>query len=347
VAWSKAVNAKGGIHGHPVEVIVKDDQAVAAKSLAAVKDLIENDHVVALVGNHESGLDSTWAKYADSKGVPVVGGVATGAAYSTDPNFFPIGNTNLTGSAAYSNAAKLFGKSSVSLVYCAEVPACKQADGLMSYFANALGLKHPAGLAISASSPSYAAQCQNLKDAGADAVFTATARATAESFIKQCATQGYKPLFIDSPQNWEASATTDPVWEGAALASDAPLWFGDGPGTADYLAAMKQYEPTAVLNSSGTAGWYSGKLFEAALDKAFDNGATGDVTSQTVYDGLYALGPNFDLDGIVAPVTYTKGKPAVQQVCAWYAQVKDGKLTAPHGYDRICLDGIKPPPASS
>jgi len=345
-AWAKYVNAQGGIHGHPVQVIVKDDQADAAKSVAMVKDLVENDHVVALVGNHESGLDAAWAKYIDSKNVPVVGGVATGATYNTDPNFFPIGNTGVNGDHAYANAAKLFGKTSFSEVYCAEFPACKQADKLSSYYTQQLGLRHPTGLGIAASATSYAAQCQQMKNDNTEAVFTASSLDVSERFIQQCKSQGYSPLYIDNPQNWKANATSNPVWEGAVLASDAPLWFGDGPGTAEYLAAMKQYAPDAILNASGTAGWISGLLFKAALDKAFDNGATGDVTSQTVYDGLYALGPNFDLGGMVTPVTYTKGKPMQQGLCAWYAQVSGGKLTAPKGYKPICLTGVKPFPLS-
>jgi branched-chain amino acid transport system substrate-binding protein len=343
VAWSKAVNAKGGINGHPIQVIVKDDQDNAALSVASVKELISVDHVVALVGNHESGLDATWASYADAQKVPVVGGVATGAAYSTDPNFFPIGSTGVSGSANYVLAAKDFGKTSYSLVYCAEFPACAQAEGLAVYYTKVLGVTNVPGLSISASATSYTAQCTKLKQAGAQAVFTASSLDVSARFVGECKTQGYTPLAIDNPQNWKDSATKDPVWEGAVLASDAPLWFGTGNGTAEYLAAMKQYEPSSILNASGTNGWYSGKLFEAILDAAFKAGATGDVTSQTVYDGLYALGPNFDLGGIVAPVTYTKGKPATQQICSWFAQVKNGALTAPKGYAPICDPSIKPP----
>jgi branched-chain amino acid transport system substrate-binding protein len=349
LAWSKDVDAKGGIHGHPVEVITKDDQSDPVKSVVAVKDLIENDHVVALVSNKESGVDGSWATYVDGKHVPVVGGDGTGIAYYTDPNFFPVGNTGVAGYSSYVKAALLNGKTSYSEVYCAEQPACKQAESLSAYFTKTMGIKGIAGLGISESSTSYVAQCEKLSQAGANAVFVATARVPAERFIQECRGQGYSPLFIDSPQNWEASATTNPVWNGAVLASDAPLWFGDGPGTAEYLAAMKKYEPSAVLNSNGTNGWYSAKVLEAAIDKAYDNGATGPVTSQTVYDGLYALGPNFDLGGIVAPVTYSKGKAAVQQLCGWYAQVKDGKLVAiaAAGYGRLCLNGVQPPSLAS
>jgi branched-chain amino acid transport system substrate-binding protein len=342
-AWASSVNANGGINGHPVQIIVEDDAGVAAKSVVAVKKLIQDDHVIALVGNHETGLESSWAKYADSEHIPVVGGDATGITYSTDPNFFPIGNTGVNGSVSYFYAAKLFGKTKVSTVYCAETPSCAQIVGLQTYWAKALGLVSAPAEGISATAANYTAQCTKLKQTGADSVFTATARVTAEGFIQTCRTQGYSPLFVDSPQNWQASATTNPAWQGAVLAADAPLWFGNGPGTADYVAAVNKYAPGSIENTAGTNGWYSGKLFQTALETAAKNGDTGPVTSQTVYDGLYALGPKFDLGGIVAPVTYAKGKPAVQELCQWYAQVVNKTLTTPKGAGRICEPTLTPP----
>jgi branched-chain amino acid transport system substrate-binding protein len=342
-AWASTVNASGGIDGHPVQIIVEDDAGSAAKSVVAVKTLIQSDHVVALVGNHETGLDASWAKYADSEHVPVVGGDATGIAYSTDPNFFPIGNTGVNGSIAYFYAAKLFGKTKVSTIYCAETPSCAQIVGLQTYWAKALGLTSAPAEGISATAANYTSQCTKLKQSNADSVFTATARVTAEAFIQTCRTQGYSPLFVDSPQNWQASATTSSVWQGAVLAADAPLWFGTGPGTAEYMAAVSKYAPGSIENATGTNGWYSGKLFQAALNAALKKGDTGPITSQTVYDGLYALGPNFDLGGIVAPVTYAQGKPAVQALCQWYAQVVNKTLTTPKGAGRICEPTLKPP----
>ena len=190
-----------------------------------------------------------------------------------------------------------------------------------------------AGQAISASATSYAAQCQKFKDEDAQAVFAASDLATAKRLVKQCAEQDYKPLWIDNPQNWKDSELTDPAWEGLVLSAPEPLWFGDGPGTAEFLAAMKKYQPKAILNNSTTAGWYTGKVFEDVLKKV-----SGEVTSQAIYDGLYALGPNYDLGGIIGPVTYTKGQPAKQGLCAWFAQVKDRALTTPFGPKRVCVE---------
>lgn len=76
-AWAQWTNDNGGINGHPVKVVVKDDQADPAKALAAVKSLVEQDKVIALVGSHEAGLEAVWEKYAAGKGIPVLGGSST------------------------------------------------------------------------------------------------------------------------------------------------------------------------------------------------------------------------------------------------------------------------------
>ena len=49
-AWAKWTNAHGGIAGHPVTVKTLDDKADPAQSQADLKQLVENDHVVAIVG---------------------------------------------------------------------------------------------------------------------------------------------------------------------------------------------------------------------------------------------------------------------------------------------------------
>ncbi len=49
----KWTNSHGGINGHPVDVVAEyaDDKADPAVGLAAVKDLVENQHVIAIVGS--------------------------------------------------------------------------------------------------------------------------------------------------------------------------------------------------------------------------------------------------------------------------------------------------------
>jgi len=77
-AWAKAVNAKGGLQGHPINLIVKDDGYNPTTSLAQVESMVTADHIVALIDN--SDVDTTWYKYVEQNKVPVIGGHIPGQA---------------------------------------------------------------------------------------------------------------------------------------------------------------------------------------------------------------------------------------------------------------------------
>lgn len=334
-AWAATTNAAGGINGHPVKVYVEDDGGVAAQALEAVKTLVEKDKVVAIVAQHESGLEQASASYLDAKKIPVIGGPGVGPVWTTDPNFFPISSTQPGVLNATVNGAKLQGASSFAYAYCAELPACAAGSHSSAPIAAKLGLGY-SGIPISGTATSYTSECLSLKSRKVQSVFLAVAAATALRVVADCKQNSYTPTFIDNPQNWSQDQLANAVWDGVLFAADAPLWFGDGPGTTAYLAAMKQYEPKTPLNSSGTAGWYAGQVFGKAATAAIKTGVT--PTSEEVYAGLYSLGAKFDLGGILPAITYSEGKPAVQQECGWYMEVKAGKETAPQGTTKVCTD---------
>jgi len=334
-AWASSVNATGGINGHPVDVIVKDDQASATNALAAVKELVGQDHVIAIVGQHESGLEATWASYVAAQHIPVIGGPAAAVTWLTNPDFFPTSSTALNTLTLTAYATLLAGQQKYGVVYCAEVPACAQAGTYSKGIATQLKMTYSGGLAVSASASNYTAQCLTLKNTGAQAVFTATDIDTTMRFIANCSQQGYKPIYIDNPQNWSSADTTNSVWQGSWLAADSASWLMNNSVMSAYQAAMAKYEPNAqTTDTSATAGWVAGEVFGAALAKS---GATGTPTSADVIKGLFALGPDFDLDGSIPPVTYAAGKPAVQKPCGWFMKVTGDKVTAPKGTGLVCV----------
>jgi len=333
-AWAAMTNAQGGINGHPINVIVKDDQGDATKAVAAVKELI-SQKVIAIVGPHESGLESSWQKLVDAAHIPVIGGNGTGAVWLSDPNFFPSAATAVNYLTSVTYTTVLAQKSKFAALYCAEAPACAQAGQVTQGAAGKLGLQYVGGLGISASAPNYTAQCATLRGKGAEVAFAATNIQTTVRLIGDCARQGYKPIWVDSPQNWDATQTKNSAWDGAWLASDSPLWVGDDPQMQAYVAAMKKYVPDSdYQNTASTASWTGAALFGAAIQKS---GATGLPTSADIYKGLYALGADFTLDGSIPPVTFTEGKPAVQKPCAWYGQVSGGQVTLPKGTNPVCV----------
>ena len=90
-AWADEVNATGGLSGHPVDLIVKDDATQPANSVTDAESLI-SDGVAVIFDS--TVLDSTWVKQVDAAKIPVVGGNFTTTMYYTDPNWYPTGQTN-------------------------------------------------------------------------------------------------------------------------------------------------------------------------------------------------------------------------------------------------------------
>lgn len=338
-AWVDYTNANGGINGHPVKLFTKDDAGSATKALAAVKELVEQDHVIAIVGQHESGLEASWEKYIDAAKIPVIGGIASSAAWLTDSNFYPSNLTPVNTLTMSVYATVLAKEASFGVVYCAEVPGCAQAATLTAGAAKELHITYAGGLSISASSSSYAAQCLQLKNKGAASVFTATSIDVSERLIANCTSQGFSPTWIDDTENWGASHTANSVWDGAWIYADGVGWLSQKPAMVAFRSAMAQYEPKADINTAAAStSWGAGELFKAAASSI---AASATPTAAAVITGLDGLGPNFTAGGTIPPVTFTAGAPAKQQPCASYFKVVDKKLTTPEGTEMVCL------PASS
>jgi branched-chain amino acid transport system substrate-binding protein len=71
------LNAKGGVLGRPIELVVEDDRSLAGESATAAKKLISRDRVVALVGECSSARTLEAASVAQASGVPLVTPAAT------------------------------------------------------------------------------------------------------------------------------------------------------------------------------------------------------------------------------------------------------------------------------
>ncbi len=73
------INKAGGILGRQVEIITYDDKGDQLEAVNAVKRLINEDHVVAIIGSNSSGRNMAVAPIAEAGHVPVI------ATYATNP----------------------------------------------------------------------------------------------------------------------------------------------------------------------------------------------------------------------------------------------------------------------
>ena len=71
------VNARGGVLGRPLEMVVEDNRSLAGESATAAKKLIARDRVVALVGECSSARTLEAAPVAQAAGIPLVSPAST------------------------------------------------------------------------------------------------------------------------------------------------------------------------------------------------------------------------------------------------------------------------------
>ena len=335
-AWVKHINDNGGLNGHPVTLVTKDDGGDPAKGIQSAKELVEKEKVVAIVGM-TSLTDQAWAKIVDDAKVPVVGGYGPELSFMTDPNFFASGSNSVVATFGMLQEAKKAGATKVGVLYCSESPVCGQINGIGTPFANLLGLGYESA-AIAATQPNYLAQCLKLKGDGVDTVFIAHNSSVGVRVGADCRKAGYEPRYINQLSAIASDTITSPDFAAGITMSTSNAVYSDEnlPGAKEFIDAAEAYQSgitdDPAFNQNAFFAWGGGKLFEAAA-KAVDLAPTS--TPADVYKGLYML-KDETLGGTAPPLTFTDGKPAFP-TCYFAAEAKDGEVAPLYDNNAVCL----------
>ncbi len=330
-AWVDTVNASGGVKGHQIKLIVEDDQGDATTSQAEIRQLVQVDHVLAVVSPEAAGTESGWASYVQQQHVAVVGGENDTSVWFTNPSFFPSSSTVLTSLEMQVYAVKAAGKSTFGAVYCAEAAVCKQVIPAMQGYGKAFGLDMSTSAAIAVAAPSYTAQCLAAKQAGAQALIIDASYPAGSRFVPACAQQGYSPVYVIPSGAFDERYLQVSQVNGAYVPTTNALWFSSTPAVDQFKQAMAKYEPSAGVDANSISGWTGGVLFGAAAANL-----PAKPTAADVFTALYSLPKNDTLNGLSPPLSFHVGAPASQVTCFFLAQIENGKLTAPKGTAPIC-----------
>ena len=123
-AWAQWVNGNGGINGHKVNLINKDDSFNPGTSLTEVKTMVQEDHAIAIVDG--SDVDASWADYVKQENVPVIGAESSSEPFFTNSDFYAEGQTEDQLFASIVGAAKKVKAKNMALFYCAEAATCQE-----------------------------------------------------------------------------------------------------------------------------------------------------------------------------------------------------------------------------
>jgi branched-chain amino acid transport system substrate-binding protein len=335
-AWEQHVNESGGVNGHPVELTVIDDGADPAKALQGAKELVEQDGVVAIVGN-TTLADAAVAPYFDEQGIPVIGGTSPTATFLTDPNWFASAGNLLALTYGTLDVAKKAGKTNLGVMYCAESPVCAQLVPLAQGIGQMVGIDITP-LKISATAPNYTAPCLQMKDSGVDALYIADNGDVIQRVLASCAQQNYDPLPVGQATTATKGYLEDPNLDGSASAGTSANPYDDSlPVVAEEREALDSYQDgftdsDEFTYDSAVFPWTGGLLFEAAA-KAGNLGP--DSKPEDVKNAMYKL-KNETLEGYSGPLVFTPGKPTT--TACWFTEsIEGGTLASENDNKPTCL----------
>ena len=336
--WANDVNARGGLACHPVRVVSKDDGGSPANASSGASDLIKNQHAIALVGSMVATTVQGLKSAIDASGtVAQVGGDSADPIWYSDPLFRVQGgafNPSLLGMA---HLAALAGKPKIGLLYCIEANICSQSGPILQKGAPSVGAQIVYSASVSITQPSFTAQCQAAKNAGAQALILGLDSSGVQRAARDCIGLDYHPLLVTTATALNGpSIASDPNLQGMEVTSRVAPWMNsDTPGGAAFQAAVQRYAPTLAVDEAGIEAWSSAKLLEAAVN-ALGASARGDLTPAMVVQGL-GMVKNETLQGLSpAPMSFTAGQTSPTVPC-YYVEVLTNKAwSAPQGSKPIC-----------
>jgi branched-chain amino acid transport system substrate-binding protein len=326
VAWVDSVNASGGINGHKVKLILDDSGASSTADVTDAHQLIQSDHVVAILDNDSA--DVGWLSYAASQHVPVIAGLAN-VAPMTSPYAFPTAISPVALAYLILKGAKQYG-GSMGFAYCAETPDCAGLNPLFTAFSPSVGEKVPVTLKLSSTLPDYTSACQAWASAGVTSVFLAMDGPVVQKIVDTCHQQGLKAHNVFLAANAAPYWKTDPaVTNGSLGVDEVPLDTNTSvPGVAKYRAALRKYDPSIIGtvndNSYGLDSWATGAMFQIAAAKV-----KGSLSTSSIYRALGTI-KNETLGGITGPLTYAPGQDHSNNDCGFFWEAKGGKYIEPN-----------------
>jgi branched-chain amino acid transport system substrate-binding protein len=322
-AWASWENAHGGIDGHKVDVIVKDDGYNPGTALSDATQLVSSDHVVAIFDN--SDVDTSWASYIQQQKVPGIGGLDTAAGY-TNPDFFPPGGTYQYETTVGVQITKAAGVKKEADLYCVEVAICAQSSAQLKTSLAKAGLQLVYSAGIGFAAPNYTAQCLAAKQSGATAMTVADASAIVAKVASECAAQGYTPTQFSADGSVSISWLTTPGMEGNIDSEPDVPWFVHDAATKTFYAALDKYAPSVATSPNfgeiALSTWAAGIELQDAV-QAGNVGAT--PTAAEITDGLYHLPAGTTLGGLSPPIHFVKGQIA-SSPCDYTMGIKNQKF---------------------
>jgi branched-chain amino acid transport system substrate-binding protein len=320
-------------------LVFEDDASVPGNSITDIQTLI-SDHVVAIADM--SDFDETWASTIQAAHIPIVGVFPDNVPMYTNPDFYPIGQTNDSITYALAATAKAAGATNLGVMYCAEAVVCQQDVAPIKAAGQPLGVPVAYNAEVSATAPNYTAQCVAAQQQHVSAVIILDASSVDSRIGADCARQGYFPIYLIegigfSDIQLSAPGIKNNLW---GEYPNLPFW-ANTPAVSTMNAAIDKYYPalrgnTTLYTTLVSDSWVSGLVLAQAI-QAGGLGPNDTPSAAEVTTGLETL-KGYTVDGLAPPLTYAAGKD--HPVDCWFiGRVQNGATMLENNGQITCEHG--------
>jgi branched-chain amino acid transport system substrate-binding protein len=336
-AWADYVNRHGGICGRTVQVLIRDDGGSASQTAADYKDLTENEKVSAFLMSASTLTLSSYESYVESKQIPVIGGDMESGVYNRSPVFFPQGSSVTEQDYGLYKVGQLAPNGTkVAFLYCIEVSTCSnnfkfQVD---NHIPEAVGSQIVYSKQVSLTQISFTAECQAAQKAGAGVLLAAGDASFLQRIANSCGQAGIQLAYL-APYIVAADALTKNAYlNGHTYTSTQtqPWLATNTPGSRMFAQITHDYN--IARTGAGMLMWADVLLAQQALTAI----GTGAVTPASVLNALQTRIKNFDIGGLVAPITFhTGGQDQLQ--CEGESLIQNGAWQLLNNGSLTCRSG--------
>jgi branched-chain amino acid transport system substrate-binding protein len=285
-AYFQMINDHGGINGRKIKLISLDDGYSPPKTVEQMRQLVEEDHVLADFGSLGTPTNSAIQKYMNAKKVPQLF-VATGATKWGDPEHFP---WTMGWQPTYQTEGHIFARYILEHEPSAKIAILYQNDDYGKDYVK--GLKDGLGTKANAlivkevtyetTDPTIDSQIVSLQSSGANVFYNVSIPKFAAQAIRKSYDIGWKPLQLLNSVSASVAATLKPAGIDKSIGIITLLYLKDptdpqwhnNKGYEDWLAWMKKYYPGGDLTDVNNVYGYTVSQSMAQVLKQCGNNLT-------------------------------------------------------------------------
>jgi branched-chain amino acid transport system substrate-binding protein len=294
-----AANANGGVNGHKISLAKVDDGFEVPRTIAGLRKLVQQNHVVGILGPYGTNAATAAVPIASQLKVPIEGPLAYAIALYQPVNqyvfpLFPSQQSIYQALTEY--AISDLGLKRIAVMGNDGEVGNETIDGAKKAL-SAHGLSPVTVIREANAQPDYSGILSQIKSKNADGVVLQSDSASMATILKNAKNVGLTAPFFGGVSSGDASFAklAGTTGDGTYGVVNIDLT-GSADGWSDYSAAIKKYTSTDPTSSFAASGYAAAQVMLGAIAKV-----KGDVTASSLAAALN----NNTFSTLAGPIHFT------------------------------------------